>query len=59
MLFAKYLHDDPGHLRKTCTTTVAKIASTSTDVVYDYFPRRPVNVYFHYRRENDYLHYGP
>ena len=35
----KFLYD-------LCTTTVAKIASTSTVDVNDYFPRRPVNDYF-------------
>ena len=31
---------------------------TTTDAVYDYFPRRPVNDYFHYDRpENVYFLY--
>ena len=37
----KYLYRRPRTSMKTCTTTIA---------VYHYFPRRPVNNYFHYRR---------
>ena len=37
----KYLYRRPRTSTKTCTTTVA---------VYHYFPWRPVNNYFHYRR---------